>query len=177
MKNEIWGSRANWGSCFANYVMLQGLPVTSVLDFDHKLLSACRSCSLFGNGLRIIGPIEVLFGRRKQRRQFHHYVEPLLFPWLCFGNLLSLTLFTMADVPISPWLPFYVQETGTAPTLKSFCPCRQPLLLQAQGFLGPPWRVVPLLLLSRLRSSEPLLPQLNPICFVASRKSSHLPVY
>lgn len=90
----------------------------------------------------------------------------------CFGNLFSLTLFTMADVFISPrnWYSSLIELLHLLPSLPA-------LLLQAPGHLGPPWRVVPPRVLSTLLSGEPRLHELHPICFIASRESSHLAVY
>lgn len=55
----------------------------------------------------------------------------------CFGNLFSLTLFTMADVLISP-RPAILCAGNWHSSLTELLHLL-PLLLQAPGRLGPPW--------------------------------------
>lgn len=97
----------------------------------------------------------------------------------CFGNLFSLTLFTMAGVLISPWPAILCARNWHSSLIEllHLLPSLPALLLQAPGRLGPPWRVVPPRVLSRLLSGEPRLHELHPICFIVSRESSHLAVY
>lgn len=123
-------------------------------------------------------PVGVLGGHIKQRRGFHCCAEPSLLPWWWFWQPTISDPTCHGSCPRFFWPAIQCSGNGTDLTLNSstFCPCYLTLLLQAQGFLGPPWDGAALLLLRGSLSTELPLRPFNPICSLRSRRSSHLPI-
>jgi hypothetical protein len=96
----IWSPRAHWGSCWGSHLVLRGLLVTTVLNFDH-----CSSSILFNKGLRAVWVIWALVSHRIQSGAHTVVLSLCDFFSVLWSTMLTLPTMTHYSCHLLPLLP------------------------------------------------------------------------